>query len=158
LSRPDDAIFADLVELAIDNLGFGPEFETNDEVQAYLHEFNEAERTVVSTWGVYNEIYNGGFKQLYQNSAAIWAPESVAGFRRIGLGDISALVEELLTAFPDWKTAVSRAWRWEFLKNNPKAETLFYGLDEKFCVDDNTFQAALVKFARGHTEQLGISA
>jgi hypothetical protein len=140
LSRADDdPFFAAVMEVAIDVFGFGPDLETDDERQTCLRDYNEAERTVVSTWSVYNEVYNGGFGQLYANSTGMWAPESVAAFRRIGSPPI-----------PDGEAAVSSARRRDFLKNNKEADAHFEDLNGEFV------KVQFVRFARDPVDKLGI--
>jgi hypothetical protein len=127
------------MEVAIDVLGFGPVLKTDDELQTNLRDYNQAERTVVSTWSVYNEVYNGGFARPYANS-------TVVAFRRVGSPPI-----------PDRKAAVSSARRRDFLKNNKEADAHFENLNGEFVGVADSFTVPLVRFARDHADELGIS-
>jgi hypothetical protein len=152
----DDAFLAAVMEVAMGCVAFGPEVETEKQLQAEMRGYSEAERIVASTWVVYNEIYNGGFWQLYGNSTGMWAPESVDGFQRIGLPEISALVEKSLAVFPDRKTAVSLTQRRKFLKSALE-EVRFQHLEREFGKLEARFMPNWVRYARDHADELGVS-
>lgn len=156
--KDDDAIFGAVMEVAIGVPGFCAELETEQELQIYLRDYNEAERTVVSTWGVCNEVYDGGHWQLYINSTGAWPPESVAGFNRISHPHISVRVEKSLAVFLDWRTAVSTTRRRKVLRNVEEGNARFKDLDREFAkARECLFTVAQGRFARDRADQLGIS-
>jgi Domain of unknown function (DUF4375) len=45
------------------------------------------------------EVTNGGFLQFFQNPTGVLAPEAVAAFDAIGLGDVGAIVQDAMSFF-----------------------------------------------------------
>ncbi len=88
-------------------------------------------------------VYNGGFGQLYANSTGMWAPQSVAAFRRIGSAPI-----------PEGEAAVSSArWRRDFLRNHREADAHFEDLNGEFVKVADSFTVQLVRFAQDHVDK-----
>lgn len=58
----------------------------------------EVSRTLFAAHWCQSEICNGGFDQFFSNSTGVLAPEGVEAFRKIGMPQIAALVEQAMAA------------------------------------------------------------
>lgn len=61
----------------------------------------EASRILLSAHWCQSEIRNGGFDQFFSNSTGVLAPEGVEAFRKIGMPQIAALIEQAMSALGD---------------------------------------------------------
>ncbi len=57
----------------------------------------EASRTLFAAHWCQSEICNGGFDQFFSNSTGVLAPEAVEAFRKIGMPQIAALVDQAMS-------------------------------------------------------------
>lgn len=76
-----------------------------DGVETYLASIAPLDRRLVLLYAAhfaYSEIGNGGFQQFYWNSTGAIAPETIDGYRLIGMPELAALVERssALLEFP----------------------------------------------------------
>ena len=83
-----------------------------------------------------SEVGNGGFHQFFSNPTGVLAPEAARAYRRLGLPDLAAIVEEAM-AF--WGNPYPRdqGERQDRLVRQPSKRREewdpFVALDERFC-------------------------
>jgi uncharacterized protein DUF4375 len=58
----------------------------------------EASRVLFAAHWCQSEICNGGFDQFFSNNTGVLAPEGVEAFRKIGMPQIAALIEQAISA------------------------------------------------------------
>lgn len=59
----------------------------------------EASRVLLAAHWCQSEIRNGGFDQFFFNSTGVLAPEAVEAFRKIGMPQVAALIEQAMSLF-----------------------------------------------------------
>jgi len=72
-----------------------------DGPDAFLQQYGaslEVSRVLFAAYWCQSEICNGGFDQFFSNSTGVLAPEGVEGFRKIGMPQIAALMEQAMSA------------------------------------------------------------
>lgn len=102
--------------------------------RAALDALSEGFLAVYATWWVEAEVNNGGFNQLFWNSAGAYAQDAVAGFTRFGAPEQAALTQRAIAIHND------QAARQELLqqRGTPEAFSESYednplnDLDEEF--------------------------
>lgn len=79
------------------------------------------------------EVRNGGFRQFFENSTGMLAPEALAGFKMVGAESYAKLLDEAIRLLPGRRAMRSRLCRYlqcKFL-SSPRLDALesgFYGL------------------------------
>ncbi len=73
-----------------------------DGAEVFLHQFEQLRPEVghlfAAQWCV-SEVCNGGLHQFFANSTGVLAPESLEGFRAIGLKKLAAILAEAMQFF-----------------------------------------------------------
>jgi hypothetical protein len=59
-------------------------------------ELNPAEKSLIGTWELVNEVYNGGFTQYFHNSSREHAAPMIAVFLSIGAQRAAAILESAI--------------------------------------------------------------
>lgn len=98
--------------------------------EVFLEQFDRVSRRLGDLFAAHwcqSEVTNGGLHQFFLNPTGVLAPEAAAGFRAIGMPEVSALVEEAMSALGK-PYPRDREARQEVL---PRA-TQFWALDERF--------------------------
>jgi hypothetical protein len=128
-----------------------------DGPDTFLGQFNSLpiqHRVLFATWWADEEICNGGFLQLFENSTGVLAPDAVSGFRVLDLGDLADVVETAIRSFPapyPRDRAARRAILSERGATYGKTKNPFEPLDElyfsKLHAAPNRYQTAADNYA-----------
>jgi uncharacterized protein DUF4375 len=115
----------------------------------------ETARVLFAAHWCQSEICNGGFDQFFSNDTGVLAPEGVEAFRKIGMPQIAALIEQAMSAlgpaYPrdrgEREDAIDTAW--DACGNRESGP--FGHLDELFFVlietENDGFRAAADAYA-----------
>ncbi len=112
MAYESDPVAAKLNELFCDRVGFWAFVEFDD--------LNPAEKALAGVWELVQEVYNGGFMQLFQNSSGERVHEICDILRQTGADQAASILERAIAlAGPNipWKDLVGR---FEALKRVPE--------------------------------------
>jgi uncharacterized protein DUF4375 len=126
--------------------------ETYESPEVFLSTFAAVPREhglLYAVWRCDWEICNGGFRQFFDNSAGVLAPEAVEGFIAVGQPRLADLVTQAMAKLPVHYDRTSSA-RWAVLDLLPSGafddlDNAYYQLRE---IDGGGFDLAIEQFAK----------
>jgi hypothetical protein len=93
----------------------------------------EPERVFLCVWSLEAEVNNGGFAQLFENSAGDYASATAGALRTVGAPEMAALVERAMEPFGPAGPPADRDQRQRAMKALPSsAQELWGALDKEF--------------------------
>lgn len=109
-----------------------------DGPEVFLRQFAgipEAPQNLLAGHWCQSEVCNGGFKQFFENSTGVLAPEAAAAFETIGMPELGSLVRRAMAFFGSEYTR-DRSRRIKILDHyrdaHPIALDPFDGMNEEF--------------------------
>ncbi|MEM9494881.1 MAG: DUF4375 domain-containing protein [Pseudomonadota bacterium] len=115
---------------------------------------NTSQLVVFAVCECEREVLNGGFDQYFFNSYGRWGPEAVEGFERLGLRELSQIVREAISVFPDVETIREPSLRETFLGHSEQRtlENVFSVFSNKSRKIAKTFDRLDEAFAERQEE------
>lgn len=105
---------------------------------------------------VTDEVYNGGFNQLFFNSTGYFAQLAAEGFEEMGNSELREIIEEAIQTYEDNIDILDQYDDGTIESFSASYEEhLFDHLDDRFYDETVNFEDMLIEYIRNHEEYFG---
>jgi hypothetical protein len=116
-------------------------------------ELTSAEKALIGTWELANEVYNGGFLQYFHNSSRDHAKPMTDVLKVVGAPSAAAILEEALRL-----VGPGTQWENEFnsLKLPEDLQSKLCALERKFYDELDDLHLQVFRYLSAHRDQLDV--
>ena len=109
--------------------------------------FTKAEKGIYSVFWLRSQVFNGGFRQFFDNSYGDFSADVIPGLKMIGAGWAVPIVEQAFGVFPGGMPSSDRTERMrEVDALSPEKSDLLEKLSEKLCEGDEELEEAFEEY------------